>query len=183
MLYAQKTDSKRSFNRGFTVIELLIVIAVVAVMLSWAMPNLKGTLARNQLLGQANELASAMALARSEAVTRGTQAGVCASANGTTCSGSSNDWDKFILVFVDQDRGSDFDNTEPLLKSLGSHEKVDQFAPAASYFFTSSGFSTSNAVSSVQVCHENLAESDRCRTVTIAPTGIVTVRHSTKSAS
>ncbi len=183
MLDAQKTDSKRSFNRGFTVIELLIVIAVVAIMLSWAMPSLKGTLARNQLLGQANELASAMALARSEAVTRGTQAGVCASANGTTCSGSSNDWDKFILVFVDQDRGSDFDNTEPLLKSLGSHEKVDQFAPAASYFFTSSGFSTTNAISNVQVCHENLAESERCRTVTIAPTGIVTVRHSTKSAS
>ncbi len=182
MLYAQKTNSKRSFNLGFTAIELLIVIAVVTVMLSWAMPNLKGTLARNQLLGQANELATAMTLARSEAVTRGTQAGVCASADGTTCSGKNDDWDKFILVFVDQDSGSDFDNTEPLLKSLGSHSKVDQFAPAASYFFNSSGFSTTNALSSVQVCHENLAESDRCRTVTIAPTGIVTVRHSTKTS-
>ena len=183
MLFSQKTDSNHSFNRGFTVIELLVVIALVAVMLSWSVPNLEGSLARNQLLGQANELASAMTLARSEAVTRGTQAGICASANGTTCSGSSDDWDKFILVFVDQDRGSDFDNTEPLLKSLGSHEKVDQFAPVASYFFTSSGFSTTNADSSVQVCHENLVASDRCRTVTIAPTGIVTVRHSTKSAS
>ena len=182
MLCARETGFKRTSFNGFTVIELLIVIAVVAIMLSWAMPSLRGTLARNQLLGQANELANAMTLARSEAVTRGTQAGICASSNGTSCSGKNDDWDKFILVFVDQDRGSDFDNSEPLLKSFAAHSEVDQFSTASAFYFGSSGFSTSNAISTVQVCHNNLAESDRCRTVTIAPTGIVTVRTTTKSS-
>lgn len=181
MFRFRKPHVPHTFNNGLTIIELLMALAVLAILLAVAMPDMQGALARNQLLGQANELATAMSLARSEAVTRSTQAGVCASANGTSCSGQADDWDNFILVFVDLDRGSDFDNSEPILKSLGAHPNVDQFAPSPAYYFNSRGFSTSNAVSAVQICHEDLDVSDRCRTVTIAPTGSVTVRHSTKS--
>ncbi|MGB7453468.1 MAG: GspH/FimT family pseudopilin [Lysobacterales bacterium] len=160
---------------GFTLIELMIVLVISAVLMSTFAPNLRGALARNQLMGQAHELAGAMSNARSEAITRGTQAGVCASANGTSCSGSVDDWGKFILVFIDTDLGSDFDNTEPLLKSFTAHNQVDQSASVAAIFFTPSGFSTLNATSNIDVCHTDSSESSMCRRVSVGPSGNVSV--------
>lgn len=161
---------------GFTVIELMITLVVMAVMLAIAIPNLRGVMARNQLLAQTTQLASALAMARSEAVSRSVQAGVCASADGATCSGSANDWSSFKLVFVDLDGGDDFDaGTEPLLRVYASNSEVDQTAAAASYFFNPAGFSTLAGNSTVELCHEDLDESNRCRRLTIQPSGAVSV--------
>ena len=165
----------RHQQSGFTLIEVMIVLVISAVLMTTFAPNLRGALARNQLLGQAHELAGAMSSARSEAITRGTQAGVCASANGTSCSGSSDDWGKFILVFVDSDLGSDLDNDEPLLKSFTAHNQVSQSASVAAIFFNSSGFSTLNAASNIDVCHNDSGEHSICRRVSVGPSGIVSV--------
>ena len=127
-------------------------------------------------------LAGAMSTARSEAITRGTQAGVCASANGTSCSGSNDDWGKFILVFVDSDLGSDFDNTEPLLKSFAAHNQVSQTASVAAIYFRPSGFSTLNTASNIDVCHIDLDESSMCRRVNVGPSGNVSVTTITVSS-
>lgn len=162
-------------TRGFTVIELMIVLVVTAILLALATPNLRGVLARNQLLGQANELAGALALARSEAVSRGVQAGVCASDDGTTCSGSDADWSEFIVVFVDEDNDDTFDSTEPLLKSLASTQDVNWTATTATFLFSPAGFSTQAALTNVDVCHEDLSENNRCRRITVQPSGIVSV--------
>lgn len=161
---------------GVTLLELLITLVIVAITLSLAVPNLRGMMSRNQLLGQANELAGALALARSEAVTRGSQAGVCASLDGATCNGSAGDWNQSLLVFLDVDNNSALDAGEPVLKVLSAHGEVSQAAGQAAFYFTASGFSTSATQSQIDVCHVDTAEHDRCRRVTIAPSGIVTVR-------
>ncbi len=163
-------------QRGFTMIELMIVLVIMAILLASAAPDLRGAMARNQLLGQANELATAMSIARSEAITRGTQAGTCASADGTSCSGSADDWAKYILVFIDSDLGSDFDNGELLLKSFAAHSEVDQTATVPAVYFGPSGFSTLNTNAVFDVCHNNLDESSKCRTVNVGPSGAVTVK-------
>lgn len=172
---------------GFTLIELIITLAVLSILLGLAMPNLRGTIARNQLLGQANEMASAFALARNEAVTRGTQAGVCASANGTSCSGDASDWDKYVLVFADTNRNDVFNapgnsatddgSNDWLLRSFDANDQVDQDASAAAFYFNETGFSSTRAQGNIEVCHEKLEEHDRCRMVTIAPSGAITVVH------
>lgn len=162
-------------QRGFTMIELMIVLVIMAILLASAAPDLRGAMARNQLLGQAHELATAMSIARNEAVTRGVQAGTCASANGTSCSGSVDDWNKYILVFIDSDFGSDFDNSELLLKSFAAHSEVDQTATVSAVYFSPTGFSTVNANAVFDVCHNNLDESLKCRRVNVGPSGAVTV--------
>jgi type IV fimbrial biogenesis protein FimT len=168
-------STHRRQQSGFTLIELMIVVVITAVLMTAFAPGLRGAMARNQLLGQAHELAGAMSTARSEAITRGTQAGICASANGTSCSGSVDDWGKFILVFIDSDNGSDFDNTEPLLKSFTAHNQVSQSASVAAVYFRPSGFSSLNTASNIDVCHTDLDESSMCRRVTVGASGIVSV--------
>lgn len=164
----------------------MIVLIIMSISLSLSTPRLRDVMARNQLLGQANEMAGALSLARSEAVTRGTQAGVCASANGTSCSGQVSDWENYILVFIDEDGGSDFDSDEPMLRSLSAHSDVAQDASASAYFFHPSGFSTINSGSNIDLCHE-LAITDpqsmgiACQRVRIAPGGLVIVEKYVKS--
>ena len=56
--------------RGFTLIELMVALAVLAILLSLAAPSFSNLLASNRLSTQASELIGALNLARSEAVRR-----------------------------------------------------------------------------------------------------------------
>jgi prepilin-type N-terminal cleavage/methylation domain-containing protein len=57
-------------RRGFTLIEMMVVIALAAVLLALAAPNFIATLAKNRFEGVANELVTDVQYARSEAVVR-----------------------------------------------------------------------------------------------------------------
>lgn len=56
--------------RGFTLIELMIVVALVAIVLALAAPSFTTTLAKKRMEGVASELGTDMQYARSEAVQR-----------------------------------------------------------------------------------------------------------------
>lgn len=75
---------------GLTLIELIVVIAVVAILTSVAVPNLRQFIQNSRTTASANQLVTAINLARSEAIKRGTEARVCASSDLTTC--NSSDW-------------------------------------------------------------------------------------------
>ncbi|MFC3129931.1 GspH/FimT family pseudopilin [Coralloluteibacterium stylophorae] len=86
--------------RGFTLVELMITVAVLAVVAAIALPNFKGTMQRNQLATAANEVLAAVALARTEALRSPRTVSVCASDDGASCGGEwSNGW----LVWIDED--------------------------------------------------------------------------------
>jgi type IV fimbrial biogenesis protein FimT len=57
-----------SVVRGFTMIELMVVVALGAIFLALAAPSFQQTLQRQRLIGQANEFATDLQYARSEAV-------------------------------------------------------------------------------------------------------------------
>ncbi len=94
---------------GFTLIELLVTLAVAAILLVVAVPSFQQFIRTNRVATQANEFATALAVARSEAVKRRATVTVCHSAGATTCDGGWNDgW----LVFVD-DNGDGARATAP----------------------------------------------------------------------
>ena len=62
----------RSTARGFTLIELMVTVAVAAIVLSLAIPSFIGLLARKRVEGTFTELQTDLQLARSEAVARNT---------------------------------------------------------------------------------------------------------------
>jgi prepilin-type N-terminal cleavage/methylation domain-containing protein len=71
--------------RGFTLIELIVVMAVAAILLGIAMPSFRSFVQNSRLATQANSLVYSLNLARSEAIKLDTQVEVCASSDGLTC--------------------------------------------------------------------------------------------------
>ncbi len=86
-------------QRGFTLIELIITVAIAAIVMAIGVPSFQGMMRNNRAATQANEMISALNLARSEAVKRGRRVSLCPSSNGTGCSGT--DWKSGWIVFVD----------------------------------------------------------------------------------
>ncbi len=80
---------------GFTLIELMVVIAIVAIMASLATPAFTEMLQRNRLSAASSALQVSLSLARSEAVKRGADARVTVAAN-TTAGVWTNGWTVFV---------------------------------------------------------------------------------------
>lgn len=101
---------------GFTAIELLVSIAVLAILLTLAAPNLSQFVSSNRLTSQANSLVGDILLARSESATRGTQVVLCTSTTGTGCSSTAG-WSDGWIVFSDTNNNAVVDSGEAILKS------------------------------------------------------------------
>lgn len=102
--------------RGLTLIELMMVIAIAAILLAVAAPSFQQAINGNRLGSAANELASAINLARAEAVRQNRRAVLCRSTDGSACSSDTATWSGWI-VFVDADADGIRDGGEPVLKS------------------------------------------------------------------
>ncbi len=101
-------------NSGFTLLELLITLAIIALVTAIAAPSMTAFVENDRLITQINTLTSHLNYARSEAVLRHTQIGVCSSSNTTSCNGA--DWNDGWLVFVDTNGDSSFTVGEEVLK-------------------------------------------------------------------
>ena len=89
---------------GFTIVELMMILVVVAVLLGIGGPSFQNSLQRNRMQSTVSEMAGALSLARSEAVIRSTPIGMCpVLAAGGNCSGSS--WETGYMIFVDDGEG------------------------------------------------------------------------------
>lgn len=95
-------------QRGLTLVEALIGIAVLVTLLTIGIPSLTQFIKNNRLAGQANDLVVAFQQARNEAVKRGSGTVICASDDQVTCSGSTN-WSTGWIVFSDLDQAGDLD--------------------------------------------------------------------------
>lgn len=81
-----------SLQRGFTIVELMITVAVAAVLLMIAVPSFRSITLANRLNTAANDLVNAISVARMEAVKRNASTQFCsnsASANTSDTLGSA----------------------------------------------------------------------------------------------
>ncbi len=86
-------------SKGFTLIELMTTLSVAAIAISLAAPSFNSVLLNNRLVSSHNLILAALATARSEAVTRGTNITICASDNRTSC--NSSNWENGWIIFSD----------------------------------------------------------------------------------
>jgi len=85
---------------GVTLVELLVTLAVAAILTAAAVPSFQSMVQNNRAVTQVNEFVTAIHLARSEAVKRGNPVTVCASNNQRQCN-AGNSWTTGWLVFED----------------------------------------------------------------------------------
>ena len=87
-------------NSGFSFLEVLVVLAVVAVLVSLAAPSLASLRQQHRLQSLAESFFNSMSLARSEALRRQQTVTLCPRASDVECDVSDN-WQQGWLVFVD----------------------------------------------------------------------------------
>lgn len=76
---------------GFTLVELLVAMVVLAVLLTIGIPSFTNLVSNNRATTAANDLLAALQYARSEAVRQNASIDICSSADQTTCS-NTNTW-------------------------------------------------------------------------------------------
>lgn len=99
---------------GFTLIELMFAVLILAILTTIAAPNFISFVKTNRAESEIREVASALAFARSAAVSRGKPISVCRSNDNATCSGS---WTDGWIVFIDNGTAGKVDGDDKVLRS------------------------------------------------------------------
>jgi len=76
-------------NKGYSLIELLVSLAILSILLAVALPNFQDTIESNVTNSQAKLFMTTLNLARSEAIKRGINVGICPSNDGLDCDAAS----------------------------------------------------------------------------------------------
>lgn len=105
-------------TRGFTLLELMITVAVLIILLAIAVPSFQGLMASNRLTAATNEFIAALNTSRAEAIRRGQRVILCASSNGTGC--TDTDWTQGWILFNDSDNDAAFDGSPEAILRIGS---------------------------------------------------------------
>lgn len=99
---------------GFTLIELMVTLAVVAILALIAVPNFRPTIQNSRIVGLTNDLLSDINYARTEALKRAANVGICMSTSGTACDGGS--WQSGRIVFADVNNDGAFNPGDIVLR-------------------------------------------------------------------
>lgn len=167
-------------TKGMTLIELVVAVAIFAVLASLAAPNLKSFMRSNRLTSATNDLASSLNIVRSEAVKRGTSIILCISdATQSNCNSGSTNWEDGWIAFVDADNSDTFNSGDTVLRvntSLGGGTTVrsDQFPSTIT--FNSDG--SAEAIGSFRICDEE-ENANRARGINITNTGNISAAKDT----
>ena len=136
--------SRVSAQPGFTLLELMITITIVAILLSLGVPSYKYVTNANRIARAVNGLLGDMQLARAEAIKQGQSVTVCVSTDGLTCTGGTA-WRNGWIVFSDPNGNAVVAGaTEPVLRVQRTFHSTDTF-------------DASNSVTAVTFNREGLA--------------------------
>jgi type IV fimbrial biogenesis protein FimT len=102
---------------GFTLYELMMTVAIVALILAFGIPNLREFTLNSRMTSTANDLQAAFMLARSEAARAKSNVTICASADPMGTADCGGAWDQGYIVFVDEREPYGFRDGEPILRA------------------------------------------------------------------
>jgi type IV fimbrial biogenesis protein FimT len=114
-------------QRGVTMIELIVVISIVGILMAIAVPSYKYFTTSNRISAEVNGLLGDMQYARAEAIKEGQSVSVCATSNGTSCSGGET-WTTGWIVFSDANGNQTIDGNDFVLHLQQPVKSGDTFS-------------------------------------------------------
>lgn len=106
-------------SRGFTLIELMIVLVIATVLFGVAVPAVSSSLEAARSFDARSSLLASLSTASNRAAVTGTRAVLCPSPNGGRCV-DSVDWSQGWIVFLDADGDREVDSDERVLQQTGA---------------------------------------------------------------
>ena len=100
---------------GFTLTELMVVLAIVAILLSIGVPSYRYITNSYRMSAEVNGLLGDLQYARSEAIKEGQTVTTCVSTNSTTCTGGTA-WASGWIVFSDLNTSAQGDPGDTVLR-------------------------------------------------------------------
>ncbi|MGY1424263.1 GspH/FimT family pseudopilin [Lysobacter sp. A289] len=179
-------------SAGFTLIELMITLVVLAVVVTMAAPSFSRLIDSNRLTASANEVVGAMQLAKIEAVRRNSSVVLCPSTDGAICAG--DDWRR-LIVFADEDGNSAVDApADEIIRNLTIADSAITVTPSTNTAsnqrirFGADGFARVGGAGAreggLSVCSTDLDAAENTRDILVAVSRIsVSTRNGTDACS
>ncbi|MBK0026634.1 GspH/FimT family pseudopilin [Stenotrophomonas sp. S48] len=164
-------------SNGFTLVELMVTIAVVAILGTIAFPSFQSTIRSNRIASAGNEMTGLLSLARSEAVRNKRGGGVCGSSDGSSCDGA---WRSGMLAWADVDGNGSKGSNEVVLRFVAvTSDSVTVTGPAAEVAFDARGRRRAAAAQQITLQPVKCGSDPQRRTLSVNAAGQIT---STKAA-
>lgn len=159
-------------QRGFTLVELLVAIAVLSILVAIGVPTFNQVTLTSKLRAYSNEIVASSSLARSEAIKRNAIVTMCVSSDGVNC--EADGWEEGWIIFQDADTDGVVDSTETLIQRQPPTDTGFQIVAAVDTLnFQPSGVGATTT--SLKVCRSSPSVGGVERLVTISATGRTTV--------
>ena len=152
-------------RQGFTLLELIVVLAVLAILFSWGLPSVQQSIRNNTVLGQSNELIAMLYFTKSEALRRNTDVPILLTSE-------ANGWSAII---EDPAEVAEVEGCVPGQLRCASHTDVLLIAGVTEVNYNNRGYIRSEddawTAETLFVQHAQCTGNNQRRRIDITPTG------------
>jgi type IV fimbrial biogenesis protein FimT len=160
-------------HRGFTIFELLMVIAIVGIIAAIGTPTFKYVTASNRVANEVNSLLGDIQFARSQAVKLGQTVTICASTDQLQCSNVG--WQSGWIVFLDLNGDKHVDPNETIVRAQPAFSGTDTFAATPAYSaatYNRMGYAPTGSANTLNIkLHDSTGNTQWTRCLAINPIG------------
>ena len=162
-----KSNRKHIFTSGFTMVELLVTIAILGIITAIGIPGLSEFIVKTRVDSQVSEIHRLILTARNTAINTGQNVTICP-LSGNTC---GTNWHSEVSVFVDNNNDGDYDANDTLVKVKSAIQNGDklQYAQSSLVYTPSGTLSGGAAATPFNYCPNG--HTDKSRGIVVSASG------------